>query len=67
MIKISELRAEANASHLDALILVMTLVLTVVLDLIVAVAVGTMLWLALRNRLTSGREPLVNDDETFGD
>jgi SulP family sulfate permease len=67
MIKISELRVEANASHLDALILLMTLVLTVVLDLIVAVAVGTMLWLALRNRLTSGREPLVNDDETFGD
>lgn len=67
MIKIEELRAEARVSHLDALILLMTLTLTVFLDLIVAVAVGTMLWLALRNRLTSGREPEVNDDDTLGD
>jgi SulP family sulfate permease len=67
MIKVRELRAEAGVSRLNALILVMTLLLTVVLDLIVAVAVGTMLWLALRGGITAGREPLVNEDETLGD
>lgn len=67
MIKLHELKAEASQSHLDALILIATLITTVFVDLIAAVAVGTGLWLLLRKRLTSGREPVVNDDETLGD
>ena len=67
MIKLRELRAEMRVSHLDTLILIVTLVLTITVDLIAAVAAGTALWLLLRNRLTSGREPEIDETETLGD
>lgn len=67
MIKLKELRSEAAESHLDAVILVVTFAVTVLVDLISAVAVGTGLWLLLRNRLTSKREPDLNIEETLGD
>ncbi len=67
MIKIKELKAEASQSRLDAVILVATLLTTIFVDLITAVALGTGLWLLLRNRMPTGREPVVNEDETLGD
>lgn len=67
MVKISELRHTAGKSHLDAWVLVITLISTVVLDLISALLVGLAIFLALRkSRLAKAKIP-IEPTETLGD
>lgn len=67
MIKIDELIITAKQSRLDLIVLVMTLIATVVLDLISALAIGLLIYLALRRTKLSYRVPPIDPEETFGD
>lgn len=70
MVKLGELKTLAKESRLDALLLATTFVLTIALDLISAVIVGLLLFIALRNSKLSAvdrRYPPVDKKETLGD
>ncbi|MEY4944501.1 MAG: hypothetical protein RL384_445 [Actinomycetota bacterium] len=67
MIRIEELRATSRQSKLDGLVLIVTLVATVVLDLISALAIGLLLYLALRKTKLSKRLIPIDAEETLGD
>ncbi len=67
MIRIEELKATASKSRLDGLVLTITLLATVLLDLISALAIGLLLYLALRNTKLSNRLVPTDPEETLGD
>ena len=70
MVKPTELLALARESKLDALLLIATFVATIVFDLITAVLVGLVLFLALRKTglaAVDRRYPPVTKEETLGD
>ncbi|MCF8529389.1 MAG: sodium-independent anion transporter [Aquiluna sp.] len=67
MVRPSELIATGKTSKLDGMVLVLTLIATVVLDLISALALGLVLYLALRKTRASRRAPVIDELETFGD
>lgn len=67
MIRIDELKATASQSRLDGLVLMVTLLATVILDLISALAIGLVLYLALRKTKLSKRLIAIDSEETLGD
>ena len=67
MVKIDELILTAKQSRLDAIVLLITLIATVVLDLISALAIGLLIYLALRKTKLSYRQPPIDPEETLGD
>ncbi len=70
MVKPSELLTLARESRLDALLLIATFAATVLLDLISAVLIGLVLFLALRKTRLANvdrRYPPVDKKETLGD
>lgn len=67
MVRPRELVTTAQTSKLDGMVLVITLVATVALDLISALALGLVIYLALRKTRVSRRTPKIDELETFGD
>lgn len=67
MIKIEELKFTAKRSTLDALVLFTTITATVFLDLISALAIGLVIYLALKNTKLSKHKIQIDEQETLGD
>ena len=67
MVRISELKATARGSRLDALVLVATLLVTVFSNLTAAVITGLVLFIGLRKTRLSERATPIDDEETLGD
>lgn len=67
MIRIEELKATARKSRLDGLVVTVTLASTVLLDLISALSIGLLLYIALRNTKLSNRMIPTDSEETLGD
>jgi SulP family sulfate permease len=67
MVKIQELRFTARRSTLDAMVLFTTITATVFLDLISALAIGLLIYLALRKTKLSKHKIQIDALETLGD